>query len=175
MQTLLYLSGSILPLTIAAILVFGLLSHRPLYDDFIVGAKDGIQTVAHILPTIIGLMISVRVLRASGFLDFLQSLLEPAAQFLHFPSQLLPMTLVRIFSTSAANGFLLDIFQVHGPDSYEGILASLIMSSTEAAFYTISIYFTSARILKTRWTIPGAVAATVAGIAASTLITGILF
>ncbi|MCD8123698.1 MAG: spore maturation protein [Lachnospiraceae bacterium] len=160
----------LLPLSIAAILLYGLRRRRPLYDAFIRGAEEGMRTVAEILPTIVGLMVAVSVLRASGFLDFLSGILAAPAAFLHFPAELIPLALVRIFSTSAANGLLTDIYATCGPDSPEGILASLLMSCTEAVFYTMSVYFAAARITKTRWTLAGALFATAAGLAASTLL-----
>lgn len=172
MGIVLTLSSLLLPLAIAVILVIGLLRRRPLYDDFIEGAEEGMRTVAEILPTIVGLMVAVGVLRASGFLDFLGNLLEAPAGFLRFPPSLIPLALVRVFSTSAANGLLTDIFATYGPDSAEGILASILMSCTEAVFYTMSVYFTAAKITRTRWTLSGALFATLAGLIASTLLTG---
>ncbi len=166
------LSALLLPASIAAILLYSLRRRRPLYDDFIQGAREGMRTVAEILPTIVGLMVAVGVLRASGFLDFLSELLAAPAEALHFPAELIPLALVRIFSTSAANGLLTDIYVTCGPDSPEGILASLLMSCTEAVFYTMSVYFTAARITKTRWTLAGALFATAAGLVASTLLAG---
>ena len=76
MQFLIYLSNFIIPILIFYIIVTGLIEKKPVYDDFVRGAKNGIKTVASILPTLIGLMVGVGVLRASGFLDFLSSLLS---------------------------------------------------------------------------------------------------
>ncbi|MCD8009573.1 MAG: spore maturation protein [Lachnospiraceae bacterium] len=162
----------LLPASIAAILLYGLRRGRPLYDDFIQGARDGMRTVAEILPTIVGLMVAVGVLRASGFLDFLSELLAAPAEALHFPAELIPLALVRIFSTSAANGLLTDIYATCGPDSPEGILASLLIRCTESAFYTMTGYCTAALIPKTLCTLAGALFATAAGLAASTLLAG---
>ena len=84
-----------------------------------------------------------------------------------FPAEILPLVIVRLFSNSAATGLALDLFKAHGPDSHQGLLASLFLSSTETVFYTMSIYFMSVKIKKTRYTLPGALLATLAGIAVS--------
>ncbi|MGN0158845.1 MAG: spore maturation protein [Brotaphodocola sp.] len=162
-----WLSKIMIPLTVTYIIAFGLICRRPVFDDFLAGAKDGMKTVFGILPTLIGLMTAVGVLRASGFLDALGDWLAVPAKWLHFPAELVPLTLVRLISNSAATGLVLDIFKQFGPDSLLGMAASVLMSSTETVFYCISIYFGSVNVTKTRYTIPGALIATAAGIAAS--------
>ena len=62
---------------------------------------------------------------------------------------------------------MLDIFEQYGPDSRTGLLTSIMMSCTETCFYTMSVYYMAAKVKKTRWTLPGALLATVVGIAAS--------
>ncbi len=158
-----WVSRMLVPLTVSYIVGFGILSKRPVFDDFLAGAKEGIRTVAGILPTLIGLMTAVGVLRVSGFLDAL----EVPAMWLHLPAPLIPLTLVRLISNSAATGLMLDIFSRYGPDSFLGMAASVMMSSTETVFYCISIYFGSVHITKTRYVLPGALLSTAAGIAAS--------
>ena len=115
-----------------------------------------------------GLMVGVGILRASGFLDFLTDGLSFLTEKIGFPSQLVPMVVVKMFSSSAATGLLLDVYSQYGTDSRIGTTASLIMSSTETIFYTMSIYFMSVKIKKTRWTLAGALTASLAGVAAST-------
>jgi spore maturation protein B len=167
---ILWLSHILIPLTVSWILGFGLLSHRPVFDDFLSGAKEGMKAVADILPTLIGLMTAVGVLRASGLLEALTKWLEMPAAWIHFPAELLPVTLVRLISNSAATGLLLDIFSRYGPDSSNGMAASIMLSSTESVFYCISIYFGAVHIRKTRYTVPGAMLATLAGIAAAVIL-----
>lgn len=165
------LSSGMIPVIILILVVWGVKNKTPVYDCFISGAWDGLKTVARICPTLIGLMIGVSVLRASGFLDAVTQLLEPAALFLHFPGELLPCTIVRMFSSSAATGLILDIFREYGTDSYVGFLASVSNACTETIFYTMSVYFLTAGVKKTRWTLAGAFVSTFAGIAVSTLLT----
>jgi spore maturation protein B len=169
-QMILWISRILIPLTVSYIIGFGLLARRPVFDDFLIGAKEGMQSVVGILPTLIGLMTAVGVLRASGFLEALTGWLKGPAGLMHFPAELIPVTLVRLISNSAATGLLLDIFAKYGPDSQTGMSASILLSSTESVFYCISIYYGSVHIRKTRYTIPGAMLATMAGIAAAILL-----
>ena len=172
MSFILFLSEAMVPLIIFYIVGFGILSKRPVFDDFINGAKDGMKTVAGIMPTLIGLMTAVGVLRASGFLDFLGELLKNPASWLCLPAPVVPVILVRLVSNSAATGLVLDIFKEYGPDSLIGNMVSIMMGCTETIFYTMSVYFMTAGIRKTRWTLPGALAATAAGIGASIILAG---
>lgn len=159
-----------MPLVIFYIVGFGILAKRPVFDDFIDGAKDGMKTVAGIMPTLIGLMTAVGVLRASGFLDFLAKLLTKPASLLFLPAPVVPVILIRLVSNSAATGLVLDIFKEYGTDSTIGLMASVLMSCTETLFYCLSIYFGTVKIKKTRYTMAGALAATAAGIAASVVL-----
>ena len=172
MKLLIFLSQAMVPLLIFYMVGFGLLSGRPVLDDFIEGAKEGMQTVAGILPTLVGLMVSVGVLRASGFLDFLGELLKLPASFFHLPAPIVPLILVRLVSNSAATGLVLDIFKEFGTDSALGLMASILMSSTETVLYCMSIYFGSVGITKTRYTLTGGLIATAAGVAASVFLAG---
>ena len=172
MQFLLFLSEAMVPLMIFYIVGFGVLSGRPVLDDFIDGAKDGMRTVAGIFPTLVGLMVSVGIIRASGFLDFLGEVLAMPAALLRLPPQLVPVILVRLVSNSAATGLVLDIFKEYGTDSQLGLMASIMMSSTETVLYCMSLYFGSVKITKTRFTLPGALLATAAGVAASAALAG---
>lgn len=172
MKFLLFLSDAIIPLLIFYIVGMGLLQKQNIYDDFIKGAADGFKTVIGIMPTLIGLMVAVGILRASGFLDFLAGGMHVFTDMIHFPSELLPLALVKMFSSSAATGLTIDIFKEYGADSYLGRVASIMMSSTETIFYTMSVYFMTAKIKKTRYTLPGALLASITGIAVSVYLAG---
>lgn len=143
-----------------------------MYEDFIKGAKDGFRTVIQIMPTLVGLMVAVGVLRASGFLNAVGKLFGGLTDKIGFPSDLIPLVFVKMFSSSAATGLVLDIFKTYGPDSYIGMITSIMMSCTETIFYTMSVYFLAAKVTKTRHTLPGALLATIAGIAASVILAG---
>ena len=172
MKLLGYLSELTIPLIIFYIVGYGLLQRKQVYEYFISGAEEGLRVVLRILPTLVGLMVGVGILRASGFLDFLGVLLGRAAGSLGISAELIPVILVRMFSSSAATGLCLDIFKEYGPDSLLGRTVSIMMSSTETIFYTMSVYFMAVKVKKTRYTLAGALLATLAGVAASVFLAG---
>lgn len=170
MNLLVYISDFIIPFLILAIVVYGVLKNVNVYDSFIKGARGGFLTVIRLMPTLIGLMAAVGILRASGFLDFLASLIGRLSSHLGFPGELVPLTIVKMFSSSAATGLLLDIYENYGTDSRLGLIASISMCCTETIFYTMSVYFMTAGIKRTRYTLAGALIATFAGLTASVLL-----
>lgn len=172
MSFLLYISNLIVPLIILGIVTYGLCMRINVYDEFVKGAKKGFGTVVKIMPTLIGLMVAVGILRASGFLEFLADFIGKLTVYVGFPSELVPLTIVKMFSSSAATGLLLDLYKQYGTDSRIGLIASVMLSSTETIFYTMSVYFMTAKIKKTRYTLAGALLATIVGIVASVWIVG---
>ena len=175
MKFIMLLSDLIIPMTFALIILYGYLKRVELYDNFIEGAKDGMRTVAGILPTIVGLMVAVGILRASGALDLFSRFISPITSRLGYPNEAVPLTLMRLVSSSASTGLLLDLFKKFGPDSYIGRFVSIMMSCTETVFYTMSVYFMSVKITKTRYTLTGALIANLVGIIASLALTNMLF
>lgn len=170
MNVLVNLSNIIIPTLIFYIVATGLAKKTDIYADFINGATSGFRTVIGIMPTLIGLMVAVGILRASGFLDFIGDFFAIFTEPLNFPSELVPVVFVRMFSSSAATGMVMDIFKNHGPDSLIGTMTSIMMSCTETIFYTMSVYFMSAKVTKTRYTLKGALVATIAGVVASAIL-----
>ena len=172
MELLMYITDFIVPAVILLIVAYGVSEKVKVYDEFVRGAKKGFYTVIKIMPTLIGLMVAVGILRASGFLEFLAGLLGKLTDYIGFPSQLVPLAIVRMFSSSAATGLVLDLFKEYGTDSRIGLIASIMLSCTETIFYTMSVYFMAAKVKKTRYTLTGALLATVAGIVASVWLAG---
>ena len=170
MHILVMVSNMVIPAVVFSIVLMGILDKQDVYSDFIKGAQEGFQTVIKIMPTLVGLMMGVGILRASGFLDMLAELAAPFVVRIGFPAELLTLAIVKLFSSSAATGVVIDIFKEYGPDSYTGMIASIMMSCTETIFYTMSVYFLAAKVTKTRWTLVGALLSTLAGVAASVLI-----
>ena len=167
MKFLLYFSDFIVPFTMFYIVVYGFFNRNDVYESFLKGVKEGFQIVIEIAPTMIALLVSIGIFRASGAL-------APAGKLLHIPVEVIPVFIVRIFSSSAAVSFVLDIFKEYGPDSRLGMIVSIMMSCTETVIYTITIYYMSVNIKKTRWTLPGAMFATIAGAVASVAITELI-
>lgn len=174
MELLMYLSDLCIPLLLFYMVCYGMMNKTDVYGEFTEGAKDGFRVTFGILPTLIGLMTGVGMLRASGFLDLLSKLLAPVAEFVLFPAELVPLVVVKLFSSSAATGLVLDIFKEYGPDSYFGKVTSLMCSSTETVFYTMSVYYMAIGVKKTRHTLAGALVATATGVAVSTMLAGMI-
>lgn len=173
------MSDIMIPMVIFWIVGYGMVSGVKVYETFLKGAKEGLRIVVEILPTLVGLMMAVGILRTSGFFELLGKLIGPATQAVGLPTQavglptqLIPLLIVKMFSSSAATGLVLDIFKTCGPDSYAGMLTSILMSCTETIFYTMSVYFLAAKVTKTRYTLPGALLATLAGTVASIFLAG---
>lgn len=173
-QVLSNISNIIIPVIIFYIIAYGVISKSNVYEDFVRGAKEGLKTVAGILPTLVALMIAVGVLRASGFLTFLSDICKPLMEYFHFPAELVPLTFIKMFSSSAATGLVLDIFKNYGTDSFIGLVTSIMMSCTETIFYTMSVYYLAAKVTKTKYTLAGALISTIAGIVASVVLAGML-
>ena len=167
MNILMYISDYIVPFIILSIVVYGIVNRINVYESFIKGAKNGFLTV-------IGLMAAVGILRASGFLDFIADVIGQFSGMIGFPGELVPLTIVKMFSSSAATGLLLDIFKEFGTDSRIGLIASISLCCTETIFYTMSVYFMTAGVKHSRYTLAGALLATFAGLAASVFLADLL-
>ena len=174
LQILVYISNWIVPFIVLSIVIYGLLANINVYETFIRGAKSGFLTVIRIMPTLIGLMAAVGILRASGFLDFLSEVIGRFSSYIGFPGELVPLTVVKMFSSSAATGLLLDIYKEFGTVSRLGLIASISLCCTETIFYTMSVYFMTAGIKHSRYTLAGALLSTFAGLAASVVLAGMM-
>ena len=161
-----------MPSMVCLIVCYGWMAGCPVFDTFVRGAKRGLKTVVEILPVLIGLMAGVRILRDSGLLELLAGILAPVGSLFGIPAQILPLILVKLFSASAASGILLDLFKTEGPDSYIGILAAVISSSSETVLFVMSVYLTHVGIKKSRWILPAALFSTMAGVLAALWISG---
>lgn len=172
MNLFVHLSDIIIPLILFFVVGYGLTSKVNVYESFLKGAGEGLKIVVDILPTLIGLLVAVGILRASGIFELLGRILQPLAGIVGIPAQIIPLLIVKLFSSSAATGLVLDIFKTNGPDSYAGLVTSILMSCTETVFYTMSVYFLAAKVTKTKYTLTGALLATLAGTVASVVLAG---
>ena len=111
------------------------------------------------------------MVRASGLLDILNHAISPFTNILGYPAEAVPLTIMRLISSAASTGLLLDLFEKYGPDSFLGRFVSIMMSSTETIIYTMSVYFMSVKITKTRFTLTGALLCNLAGIIISLYLT----
>ena len=149
-----------LPLFVGAIAVFGFLKNVDVFDAFLAGAKEGLHTSLKLLPTLI---------RASGLLEVLCRLAEPAAQAVGVSPELLPLALLRPVSGSGASAYTLSLFQQFGPDSETGKIASVLSASTDTTFYAIAVYFGACGVKKLSYTVPAALLGDAAALVFSVL------
>ena len=169
-----YLSSAAMPIVILIILLFWLIEKNKVFDTFLDGAKEGLEIVLKIFPTLIGLFVAIGALRSSGILDFLINLLKPGLVLLKIPSEIMPLAMLRPISGSASIAVATDIMKTFGVDSNIGLITSTIMGSTETTLYTIAIYTSAVRIKKTRFVLIAALAADIAGMITSVVIWRIL-
>lgn len=180
MQIIRFLSDITIPIIIFYITASGLIHKVNIFDEFIQGAKEGFLIVLEVLPTLIGLMLAIGLLRDSGALDSFAVVIAPVSDLIHFPKELVPLTLIKMVSSSAATGLLIDLYDVYGPDSRIGYMASLFMCCSETILYTISVYFMATKdenhpaIHKMRWTLAGSLLCTFTGTVASVILTDLL-
>ena len=174
MELLTGISDLLIPILIFYIVGYGMVSGVKVYESFLKGAKDGLEVAVQMMPTLVGLLVAVGVLRASGFLSLLGELLGNIVAPIGIPAPIVPLILLKLFSGSAATGMVLDLFRTYGPDSFIGTMASILMSCTETVFYTMSIYFLAAKVTKTRFTLAGAFFAVAMDIIMSIVLTNLL-
>ena len=165
----------IIPIIIGAILIFGLINGVDVFNEFIEGAKENLKIGVQILPALIALMTAVGMFKASGALDILTYALSPLTNFLGFPSECVPLAMIRPISGSGALAVYESILNSNHPDSFVGRVASVMLGSTETTFYTIAVYYSVRKIKKTRHTLACALMADFAGFVVSALVVSIFF
>ena len=108
-------------------------------------------------------------------LELITHLANPILNILHFPSELMPLALLRPISGSSSIAVATDIMKNCGVDSIIGMMASTIMGSTETTLYTIAIYTSCVKVKKTRYILIAALCADIVGIITSIVVCNILF
>jgi len=144
------------PLILASVGFLFLTSKKDLFNEFIQGAKDGLETLINLLPTLIMLVVGVSMFRASGGLDIISDFLAPFFALLNIPKEIIGFVIMRPFSGSSSTVMLNDIFTQYGADSFAGRAASLIMSSSDTVFYVFAVYFGAVKIKKTGYALSAA-------------------
>jgi spore maturation protein SpmA len=164
-----------IPLIIISFVLFGVFKKVKIYEVFVEGAKEGFNVALRIIPYLVAMLVAIGIFRAGGAMEFLMIILSPATNLIGFPSEALPMALMRPLSGSGSLGIMSEIMSVHGPDSFMGILVSTIMGSTETTFYVLALYFGSISIKRTRHAVAVGIIADVAGILGALFIVKLLF
>ena len=153
----------LVPGIIAGVYCYGMAKGVDVYDALLQGAAKGLEILWRILPALVTLLTVVAMLRASGALDLVTQALAPLLGVLGIPPETMGLMLVRPISGSAALGVGAELITTYGPDSLIGRTAAVMLGSTETTFYTIAVYFGAAGIKKSRYAVPAALCADLAG------------
>lgn len=162
-----------LPLLILGIFLYAFWKKKNAYDSFMEGAKDGIFLFPNIYPTMLAMSFAISLLRTSGLMNFISSILSSFISFI--PVDIIPMVLFRPFSGAATLAMLADIFQSSGVDSLSGIMASIIQGSTDTTLYVISLYFAHVGVKNIKNSLSIGLIADIAGIGAAIFFTLLFF
>ena len=157
------------PVFVSLVLVVGVSRRVQVFDEFLAGAGDGLRTCVRVLPALVALMTAVSMLRASGIIELLVEGIAPAAGLLGIPPEIIPLALLRPVSGSGALAMLENIYATYGADSLAGRVASVLQSSTETTFYTITVYYGAVGVRRKRHTLAAAAGGDGTGIVLSAL------
>ncbi|MDY6229191.1 MAG: spore maturation protein [Clostridium sp.] len=165
-----YITKSIIPIIVVIIITYGMIKGKKVYEWFIEGAKEGLKVCLNIFPYLLAMIIAVNIFREAKLLDLLNNMIAPLGGLIGLPKEIIPLVLIKPLSGSGAIGILTDILKTYGADSYVGLVASVIMGTTETIFYTITVYFGAIQIKKIRHTLWAAILADLTAIIISVLL-----
>lgn len=170
-----YIIISIIPLIIGFIIIMGMIKKVKVYECFVEGAKDGLKVCLNIYPYLLAMLLAVGVFRASGALYHFINLVKPLVKFIGLPPEVVPLIMVKPLSGSGAQGIYMDILNKYGADTYIGLIASIIIGSTETIFYTLTVYFGAINIKKIRHTLWAAIMADMTAVIVAVIVARIIF
>ncbi|MGH7701755.1 MAG: spore maturation protein [Gemmatimonadales bacterium] len=148
------LSVFVLPTIIIGFPLYGLFKKVPVYEEFVVGAREGFTVAVNIIPYLVAILFAIAMFRASGAMDLLIGLLRPLLSPLGIPPEVLPMVITRPLTGSGSAGVVLDLINRYGEDSLVVKIAATMFGSTETTFYVIAVYFGAVNVRKTRHAVP---------------------
>ncbi|NCQ11668.1 MAG: spore maturation protein [Bacteroidetes bacterium] len=169
------LSILVLPLLIVLIPMYGLFKKVPVYEEFVVGAKEGFDIGVRIIPYLVAILFAIGMFRASGAMDWMIALLEPVLSLVGFPAEVLPMAILRPLTGSGSVGILADLIATHGEDSLIVKMAATMFGSTETTFYVLAVYFGAVGVKRTRYAVSAGLIADLTGVIASIVVCYWLF
>ncbi|MBQ8379838.1 MAG: hypothetical protein IJX34_03385 [Clostridia bacterium] len=125
------MSNFIVPIFILLIILVGIIEKKNVYSLFIEGVKEGIKVVFNIFPYIFAITIISGLLKDTKILE--------NVKLFGLDANILPLVIMKPLSGGASTSMVVDIFKNIGPDSFTGLVASILMASTETTLYVISI------------------------------------
>ncbi|NLL01885.1 MAG: spore maturation protein [Mollicutes bacterium] len=164
-----------LPLLVFFIVFYGFKKKINIYDEFLIGAKNGLSMTVKILPNIVGMLFAINILIKSNLIHDLFKFLQPFLENLGLSSDILPMCFLRSISGSSTLAIMSNIFKEYGPDSTMGLLASVIQGSSDTTLYVIALYYASVGINKNRYALSVGLFSDLCGIIVSFLLVYLFF
>ena len=165
----------IIPGIIVLVLISGYKKKIDMYDSFNTGVVKSFKMIKTLFPTFLSMIFAINIFINSGFLELLFKLLNPIISIIKIPIEILPIALMRPISSGASLAYLNNIFERFGPDSFIGILSSVIQGCTDTTLYVVSLYFGYIGIKKIRYSLLAGFLADLIGITASILVVKLLF
>lgn len=157
----------ILPLLIVVFPLYGLIRKVKVYEEFVEGAKEGFDIAVRIIPYLVAILFAIGMFRASGAMEWLIKGLDPVLGAVGFPTEVLPMAIVRPLTGSGSVGVLADMIKQYGENSILVKIGATMFGSTETTFYVLAVYFGAVGIRKTRYAVQAGLIADLAGIIAA--------
>jgi spore maturation protein SpmA len=164
-----------IPFLLAFFPLYAALRRVPVYEEFVEGAKEGFQVALRIIPFLVAMLVAVGIFRTAGGVDLLTRMLRPVLDWVRFPAELVPITLMRPLSGSASFGLLSELVHKYGPDSLLARTACTLYGSTETTFYVVAVYFGSVSVKRTRHAVPAGLIADATGAIAAVAICRFVF
>ncbi|WP_024614142.1 nucleoside recognition domain-containing protein [Clostridium sp. Ade.TY] len=162
-----YITKSIIPIIVVIILFYGMVKGRKVYEWFIEGAKEGLFVCMRIFPYLLAMIVAVQIFKSANLLELVNNIVSPLSRAIGLPEEVVPLVLIKPISGSGAVGMFTEIIKTYGADTFIGLVASVIMGTTETIFYTITVYYGAAKIKKIRHTLWAAVIADITAIIAA--------
>ena len=170
-----YITKSIIGIIVLFIIGYGMVKGGKVYEWFIEGAKDGLMVCVRIFPYLLAMIVAVNIFKAANLLDMLNNLLSPLANAIGLPKEIIPLVLIKPLSGSGAQGIFANLIQTYGADTKIGLIASVIMGTTETIFYTVTVYFGAVKVKKVRHTVWAAIFADLTAVITAIFIVNMLF
>ena len=164
-----------IPFLLSFFPLYAALRRIAVYEEFVDGAKEGFNVAVRIIPYLVAMLVAIGMFRGAGGIDLLTRWLKPALEFVHFPSELVPIALMRPLSGSGTLALFSDLVKQLGPDSLVVRIAGTIYGSTETTFYVIAVYFGAVGVQRTRHAVPAGLIADAAGVIASVFVCRLVF
>ncbi len=167
---MIYISKIIIPIITIIVIIYALIKKVDIYNEFLNGVKEGLSLSLDIFPSMFAMIVSVTVLVKSNIITDITSLINIKL----FPKEIIPIAILRPISSSSSLMLLNNILSTHGPDSLVGKIASIITGSTDTTIYIISLYFSSIKIKKIKYSLVVGLLADLSCIIISIIIVNIL-